>query len=76
MAIFGLDLCTFVVSVIANMIIYIFLNLFCGIWVFSSSRKHLLITLFRLEFLVLVLYFSIYFYLCSFNYSLFLLFIF
>jgi NADH-ubiquinone oxidoreductase chain 4L len=37
----------------------------------SSRRKHLLITLLRLEFIVLVLYFSIYFYLCNFNYSLF-----
>ena len=39
-----------------------------GIWAFSSSQKHLLITLLRFEFLVLVLYFSIYFYLCRFNY--------
>ena len=54
------------------MIIYIFFGIyFCGIWAFSSSRKHLLITLLRLEFVVLVLYFPIYFYLCSFNYSLF-----
>jgi hypothetical protein len=59
----------------ANMILF-FVVYFCGIWTFSSSRKHLLITLLRLEFVVLVLYFSIYFYLCSFNYSLFLLFIF
>ena len=44
---------------------------FCGIWAFSSSRKHLLITLLRLEFVVLVLYFPIYFYLCRFDYSLF-----
>ena len=52
------------------MIIF-FCCLFCGIWAFSSSRKHLLITLLRLEFVVLVLYFSIYFYLCMFNCSLF-----
>jgi len=32
---------------------------FCGICAFSSSRKHLLITLLRLEFVVLDLYFSI-----------------
>jgi len=51
--------------------LYFFVVYFCGIWAFSSSRKHLLITLLRLEFVVLVLYFSIYFYLCSFNYSLF-----
>ena len=37
----------------------------------SSSRKHLLIILLRLEFVVLGLYFSIYFYLCNFNYGLF-----
>ena len=37
----------------------------------SPSRKHLLITLLRLEVVVLVLCFPIYLYLCSFNYSLF-----
>jgi high-affinity Fe2+/Pb2+ permease len=51
--------------------LYFFIIYFCGIWAFSSSRKHLLITLLRLEFVVLVLYFSIYFYLCRFNYGLF-----
>jgi len=48
---------------------YFFVIYFCGIWAFSSSHK--LITLLRVEFVVFVLYFSIYFYLCSFNYSLF-----
>ena len=48
-----------------------FIVYFCGIWAFSSSRKLLLVTLLRLEFVVLVLYFSVYFYLRSFNYSLF-----
>jgi NADH-ubiquinone oxidoreductase chain 4L len=38
---------------------------------FSSGRKQLLVTLLRLEFVVLVLYLSAYFYLCGFNYSLF-----
>nr|AIY62162.1 NADH dehydrogenase subunit 4L [Glyptotermes sp. B TB-2014] len=42
---------------------------FCGIWVFCSSRKHLLITLLSLEFLVLTLFVTIYFYLCLFNYE-------
>ena len=41
--------------------LYFFVIYFCGIWAFSPSRKHLLITLLRLEFVVLVLYFSIYF---------------
>ena len=49
----------------------VFVDYFCGIWAFSSSLKHLLITLLRLEFVVLVHYFYVYFYLCSFNYSLF-----
>nr|URX52672.1 NADH dehydrogenase subunit 4L [Glyptotermes nr. iridipennis] len=43
---------------------------FCGIWVFCSSRKHLLITLLSLEFLVLAIFVTVYFYLCLFNYEL------
>ena len=43
---------------------------FCGIWVFSSNRKHLLATLLRLEFIVLVLFVVIYFYLCCYDYEL------
>nr|URX53586.1 NADH dehydrogenase subunit 4L [Neotermes cf. meruensis] len=43
---------------------------FCGIWSFSSNRKHLLATLLSLEFMVLVLFIVIYFYLCFFNYEL------
>jgi NADH-ubiquinone oxidoreductase chain 4L len=38
-----------------------FLHFFFGIWVFCSSRKHLLITLLRLEFLVLALFIIIFF---------------
>nr|AVN67504.1 NADH dehydrogenase subunit 4L [Phoetalia pallida] len=44
---------------------------FCGIWVFSSNRKHLLATLLSLEFIVLVLYLSLYYYLLTFNYEFF-----
>nr|URX53237.1 NADH dehydrogenase subunit 4L [Neotermes nr. kartaboensis] len=43
---------------------------FCGIWGFSSNRKHLLATLLSLEFMVLVLFIVIYFYLCFFSYEL------
>jgi NADH-ubiquinone oxidoreductase chain 4L len=50
--------------------LYFSLTFFCGIWIFSSSRRHLLITLLRLEFMVLVLFIIIYFYLCMFNYEL------
>ena len=46
------------------MIIFFYFFYFCGIWAFSSSRKHLLITLLRLEYVVLILCFSIYFYMC------------
>nr|WGO58181.1 NADH dehydrogenase subunit 4L [Centrocolumna ericea] len=53
------------------MMIYIFLCFFCGIWVFSSNRKHLLVTLLSLEFIVLILYLILYSYLNSFNYELF-----
>nr|WHM51767.1 NADH dehydrogenase subunit 4L [Rugitermes flavicinctus] len=42
---------------------------FCGVWVFSSNRKHLLITLLSLEFIVLVLFVIICFYLSLFNYE-------
>nr|AVN68135.1 NADH dehydrogenase subunit 4L [Protagonista lugubris] len=44
---------------------------FCGIWVFSSNRKHLLVTLLSLEFIVLVLFLLLYMYLSGFNYELF-----
>jgi hypothetical protein len=48
--------------------LYFFIIYFGDIWAFSPSRKHLLITLLRLDFVVFVLCFSIYFYLCGFNY--------
>nr|AVN67515.1 NADH dehydrogenase subunit 4L [Pycnoscelus femapterus] len=51
--------------------LYININFFCGIWVFSSNRKHLLATLLSLEFIVLSLYFVLYYYLISFNFELF-----
>nr|YP_010621041.1 NADH dehydrogenase subunit 4L [Periplaneta svenhedini]WAX39424.1 NADH dehydrogenase subunit 4L [Periplaneta svenhedini] len=53
------------------MIILFPIMFFCGIWVFSSNRKHLLITLLSLEFIVLVLFLMLYIYLNSFNYELF-----
>nr|AVN67452.1 NADH dehydrogenase subunit 4L [Gyna caffrorum] len=53
------------------MYLYFFLSFFCGIWVFSSNRKHLLATLLSLEFIVLVLYTILYFYLSTFNIELF-----
>nr|AVN67414.1 NADH dehydrogenase subunit 4L [Eublaberus distanti] len=53
------------------MYLYSSISFFCGIWVFSSNRKHLLSTLLSLEFMVLVLYMILYNYLSSFNYELF-----
>nr|ASM82744.1 NADH dehydrogenase subunit 4L [Hapalopeza occipitalis] len=35
---------------------------FCGLWVFCSKRKHLLVTLLSLEFIVLVLFILMYYY--------------
>nr|AVN68144.1 NADH dehydrogenase subunit 4L [Cryptocercus punctulatus] len=49
---------------------YFLLVFFCGMWVYSSSRKHLLITLLSLEFLVLILFFLLYYYLTMFLYEL------
>ena len=45
------------VQLILNVVFFIVY--FCGVWVFCSSRKHLLITLLRLEFIVLVLHVSV-----------------
>nr|AVN67463.1 NADH dehydrogenase subunit 4L [Gyna capucina] len=53
------------------MYLYFSLSFFCGVWVFSSNRKHLLATLLSLEFIVLVLYTILYFYLSTFNFELF-----
>nr|YP_010620989.1 NADH dehydrogenase subunit 4L [Periplaneta ceylonica]WAX39372.1 NADH dehydrogenase subunit 4L [Periplaneta ceylonica] len=53
------------------MIIFFSILFFCGIWVFSSNRKHLLVTLLSLEFIVLVLFLMLYIYLNMFNYELF-----
>nr|AVE15541.1 NADH dehydrogenase subunit 4L [Mantidae JZ-2017] len=36
---------------------------FCGLWVFTSKRKHLLVTLLSLEFIVLILFILLYYYL-------------
>nr|QAX91138.1 NADH dehydrogenase subunit 4L [Schedorhinotermes lamanianus] len=54
-----------------SMCYYLFIFYVCGMWSFTSNRKHLLSTLLSLEFIVLVLYLSLYYYFCSFNYNLF-----
>nr|YP_010946579.1 NADH dehydrogenase subunit 4L [Margattea concava]WGO57297.1 NADH dehydrogenase subunit 4L [Margattea concava] len=53
------------------MTVYMFFMFMCGIWIFCSNRKHLLLTLMSLEFIVLVLYFMIYLYLMEMDYELF-----
>nr|AVN68233.1 NADH dehydrogenase subunit 4L [Phyllodromica sp. Phil] len=50
---------------------YLFTIFFCGIWVFSSNRKHLLVTLLSLEFIILLIYIYMYMYLNLFDYELF-----
>nr|YP_010947021.1 NADH dehydrogenase subunit 4L [Eucorydia linglong]WGO57817.1 NADH dehydrogenase subunit 4L [Eucorydia linglong] len=52
------------------LMLYLFIMFFSGIWVFSSNRKHLLITLLSLEYLVLVIFLCLYHYLVGFNYEL------
>nr|AVN68031.1 NADH dehydrogenase subunit 4L [Balta sp. Cairns, Australia] len=49
---------------------------FCGCWVYCSNRKHLLIVLLSLEFIVLIIYIIIYYYLCFFIFELFFIVIF
>nr|URX53976.1 NADH dehydrogenase subunit 4L [Marginitermes hubbardi] len=49
---------------------------FCGVLSFSSNRKHLLATLLSLEFMVLVLFAVIYFYLCIYDYELYFVMVF
>nr|QIV24714.1 NADH dehydrogenase subunit 4L [Eboraphyllus middletoni] len=44
-------------------LIFFLLSFFCGLIVFSSKRKHLLLMLLSLEFIVLSLYLGICFYL-------------
>nr|YP_010946670.1 NADH dehydrogenase subunit 4L [Margattea angusta]WGO57388.1 NADH dehydrogenase subunit 4L [Margattea angusta] len=53
------------------MLIYVFFMFMCGMWVFCCNRKHLLLTLLGLEFIVLILYFEIYYYLLGMDYELF-----
>nr|AVN68330.1 NADH dehydrogenase subunit 4L [Ectobius sp. Z254C] len=50
---------------------YLFSVFFCGIWVFSSNRKHLLVTLLSLEFIILLIYMYMYMHLNSYDYELF-----
>nr|ASY97946.1 NADH dehydrogenase subunit 4L [Parasphendale agrionina] len=42
------------------MLMMFYLMFICGLWVFSSKRKHLLMTLLSLEFIVLVLFMILY----------------
>nr|AND97193.1 NADH dehydrogenase subunit 4L [Statilia sp. FY-2016a] len=45
------------------MLMMFYIMFFCGLWVFSSKRKHLLVTLLSLEFIVLILFIILYNYL-------------
>nr|YP_009945209.1 NADH dehydrogenase subunit 4L [Hierodula longa]QOE17718.1 NADH dehydrogenase subunit 4L [Hierodula longa]UUF67563.1 NADH dehydrogenase subunit 4L [Hierodula longa] len=44
------------------MLMMFYFMFFCGLWVFSSKRKHLLMTLLSLEFIVLILFIILYSY--------------
>nr|QIV24610.1 NADH dehydrogenase subunit 4L [Aesa media] len=51
---------------------YLFISIlmfFSGLIVFSSKRKHLLLMLLSLEFVILSLYFNIFLYLSGYNYD-------
>nr|AVN67892.1 NADH dehydrogenase subunit 4L [Heterogamodes hebraica] len=49
---------------------YFFFMFLSGVWVFCFNRKHLLVILLSLEFLVLVLFLGLSMYLGKFNYEL------
>lgn len=54
------------------MIIYLYISIFIffsGLLVFCSKRKHLLLMLLRLEFIILSLYLNIFIYLSLINYE-------
>nr|YP_010620924.1 NADH dehydrogenase subunit 4L [Archiblatta hoeveni]WAX39255.1 NADH dehydrogenase subunit 4L [Archiblatta hoeveni] len=53
------------------MIIFFYIMFFCGVWVFTSNHKHLLVTLLSLEFIVLVVFLMLYYYLSGYNNELF-----
>nr|YP_010946280.1 NADH dehydrogenase subunit 4L [Allacta hainanensis]WGO56998.1 NADH dehydrogenase subunit 4L [Allacta hainanensis] len=55
------------------MMIYLYFMFLCGIWVFCSNRKHLIIMLLSLEFIVLVLYLVLYYFMYFFDFELFFL---
>nr|YP_009945222.1 NADH dehydrogenase subunit 4L [Pliacanthopus bimaculatus]ASY97908.1 NADH dehydrogenase subunit 4L [Miromantis yunnanensis]QOE17729.1 NADH dehydrogenase subunit 4L [Pliacanthopus bimaculatus] len=44
------------------MLMMFYFMFFCGLWSFSSKRKHLLVTLLSLEFIVLILFIMLYCY--------------
>nr|AVE15566.1 NADH dehydrogenase subunit 4L [Metallyticus sp. JZ-2017] len=54
------------------MLMYFCILFMCGLWVFIFSSKHLLIMLLSLEFIVLVLFISLYYYLIMMSGELFL----
>nr|YP_010472506.1 NADH dehydrogenase subunit 4L [Nipponoharpalus discrepans]UVG42130.1 NADH dehydrogenase subunit 4L [Nipponoharpalus discrepans] len=53
---------------ILNFLVYIFM-FFIGLMVFSSKRKHLLLMLLSLEFIILSIYMLMFIYLSMFNYE-------
>nr|QNG56193.1 NADH dehydrogenase subunit 4L [Pediacus ater] len=55
------------------MLMLLSLMFFCGLIVFSSKRKHLLLMLLSVEFIVLLMYLNLFFYLMLMNYELFFL---
>nr|ASY98311.1 NADH dehydrogenase subunit 4L [Amorphoscelis chinensis] len=54
------------------MLMFLNIMFLCGLWVFSSSRKHLLMTLLSLEFIVLTLFLILYYYSIKFSGELFI----
>nr|YP_009544247.1 NADH dehydrogenase subunit 4L [Roisinitermes ebogoensis]AYO45655.1 NADH dehydrogenase subunit 4L [Roisinitermes ebogoensis]URX52860.1 NADH dehydrogenase subunit 4L [Roisinitermes ebogoensis] len=56
--------------------LFFLFTFFCGVWSFSSNRSHLLATLLSLEYMVLIIFVAVYFYLCLYNYELYFVMVF
>nr|YP_009485665.1 NADH dehydrogenase subunit 4L [Cyclopelta parva]YP_010600238.1 NADH dehydrogenase subunit 4L [Cyclopelta obscura]AVZ00801.1 NADH dehydrogenase subunit 4L [Cyclopelta parva]WAL05740.1 NADH dehydrogenase subunit 4L [Cyclopelta obscura] len=49
---------------------FIFLSMICGVIVFCSTRKHILLSLLSLEFLVLIVFYVLFLMMMIYNYEL------
>nr|UPL65672.1 NADH dehydrogenase subunit 4L [Helcomeria spinosa] len=59
-----------------NLVFCLLFMFYSGLLAFSLNRKHLLVTLFSLEYLVLIVFLTMYFFMLSLNYEMYFMMIF